>query len=543
MRPLHYVLLVLLVFHYPSFSQCPLVKKRVYAARQETAGLGTVGNQENAVDANLSTYSHLSVVIGALNLINAKQFVEFRDNGNVKTIPANTPVTIKMGLPASLLGVLDNLTIQPFTGLNKPSIIAPWTATAAGSSYTLATVANLISAKGEVEITITPFTNYQGIWINLGSVLGVALSADIHEVYIEETDQAPSVDCNSPIDVLSGVKAGTVVGGIANATGSVTFPRNVIDNDDSSFATLDLGVQVLSNVYLTTIFKTTSIGGDQVELILQKENGGVLDLDLINGFTINAYNGSSLVKTVSSSSNLLNLQLLSGGTNDKYKLTATIDQAFDRIELSMGGLATAGLLSKLKVYEVRRIIAPPTALINTVDVNTPPIICAGNKATLTIANPQNCTGYEWFEDATLLTRVNVSSPGTTFVTPVLHANKTYYVRAIRTNTCSNASVVVPVPVVISPLPEISLGPMPEICEGSNTTSLIINAVVNNPTTYSILWDNTALSAGFSNVSEASLSPPEINITTTAIASGIYSGSIKVKTIMAVKAPHKTYKSK
>src|SRR5690606_1524590 len=136
------------------------------------------------------------------------------------------------------------------------------------------------------------------------------------------------------------------------ATGSVTDPWNVVDGDPSTFALMSTGVQALSEVYHTTIFQTASRPNQVAKVVLQNPGGGLLDLGLLNGLTIQPYLGSTAVGGPINESNLLSLRILPGA-NDVYELIVPIAGSFDRIEIQMGGVA--GLLNELRLYEVSRL--------------------------------------------------------------------------------------------------------------------------------------------------------------------------------------------
>lgn len=497
---------------------------------------GTIINGANAVNQNTQSFSTISVPLGLdLGVIlksDGTQFLEFINSDNTpRTIISSTanptPVTIKLGLAKSLVGLLDNIHLQPFTNLSKSG--SKWQATPAGTGFQLNNLLNLANGSGEIEVTISPTANYQGVWIKLGSALSLGLSANIYHAFIEETETT-AVNCNEIIDVLAGVRPGAL-GGIANATGSVSNQWNVADNNDNTAATLNVGLQVLSEVYLTSIFKTPSVPKDSIEIILQKDGGGILDLDLINGFSIMLYNGKNLVRTLNSSSSFLNLSLLSGSSgNEKYKLSAEITEVFDRIEIKMGGVATLGLLSKLKIYTIKRKMPDPALFINNESIITPPVICAGNSTILSISNPQTCTEYKWFYDAAGTLPVSgISGSGTNFTTNALNNTITYYVKAQRSNNCNNSSDIIPVTVPVTPLPDITLSAIPEICETTSATSMNITSLTESPGTYSINWNNAALAAGLSNVTEQAIPVNNIiSINTVGIPAGTYNGSLKVK---------------
>src|SRR5690606_11479917 len=194
---------------------------------------GTIDGAGNAVDQNPKTHSTLSVTAGVLNQMLATQYLDFE-----KTVPAGTPVTVKLTLPASALGLVDNFRIQPYTNLNYGGGVLGlgdhWRADAAGAEFQGTNLLNLLSGKGSVEFTITPTVAFEGVWIEVGSVLGLGVSMDVYHAYIMEDATLPCDEKDEAIDVLTGVRAGTIVGGVANATGSVTDPWDIIDGDPAT---------------------------------------------------------------------------------------------------------------------------------------------------------------------------------------------------------------------------------------------------------------------------------------------------------------------
>lgn len=104
-------------------------------------------------------------------------------------------------------------------------------------------------------------------------------------------------------------------------------------------------------------------------------------------------------------------------------------------------------------------LSVPSPLVNGVS------ICAGNTATLQVQNPQAGTTYTWYDAAT---GGNLLATGTSYTTPALSANTTYYVQATIAAGCTSprASVTVSMhppaaaPGVISPV---------TICPGSTAT--------------------------------------------------------------------------
>ncbi len=326
--------------------------------------------------------------------------------------------------------------------------------------------------------------------------------------------------------------AGTVVGGIANATGTVANKWNAIDTDPtfSTYAELNVGAQVLSKVFHTTIFNVASQPGDFVRMILQDPGGGLLDLSVLSGFTIQFYNGSVAAgPSISSSSGLLSISLLPS-TGGKYQLDVlppVITVPFDRVEVQMGGLADVSLTQGLRIYDVKRMVATPAINIDGVASSTK-AVCAGNTATLSINNAQLCTTYNWYDAAT---GGNLLAAGNSYTPPVANlsavATNWFYVDATR-NGCSEATTRTPVNINVNPLPAVITATTPPICSGVVSTAITYTAT-NTPITYSIVWDNAALTAGFINITNAVLPAGEISVTVPANAPGAtYNGIITVK---------------
>lgn len=523
------------------------VKKRTYAnfqARYE-AGVylalvtltGKVTNGGNAIDNNnLKNYSSLNVGVGVGGLMSATQFLQFTTDGTTpRTLPIGKPVTIKFSLPKSVLGLIDGVEIGTYSGLK--SVNATLTNTAGHTAnnfypaFSSASLLNLLSGSGDAEVTIVPTQPYNGTYIKLsGNGLSVALTANVYHSYITEDEPAGSYSCASPIDVLSGSRAGTNVGGIANGLADVNAPWNAIDGDLTSYAELDVTAQILNETFLTTIFNTTSQPGDAVQIFLQKAGGGLLDLSLLNGFSIQLYNGSTPVGTViSSSSGLLSLSLLTTGQGQFSVVTvrtSTSTPPFDRIEIKLGGLANVNLTSKLKIYEVKKIILPqPT--IDGVTANSK-TICEGSTTSLSINEFQDCTTYKWYTASSGGTDVHSGStpytPQASLLTPGV---QTFYVEASRTN-CTETSGRIPVTITVNPRPSIT----PEnasVCLGVTNCNVPYTNMLESPTTYSITWNPAALAAGLTNVPETTIPPSQLNVVVpAAIIPGNYTGGITVK---------------
>jgi hypothetical protein len=433
---------------------------------------GSISDAPNAINGQVKDASTLSVPIGLLGLTgSATQFLEFTTDGtnaNKRTIAANTPVTVKLALPKELLGLLSSFEIGSFTDLhavagNKPLIgygNDPGYDATRTPIYTSANIAGVIGGGGEVEITVTPAQAFNGIYIKIaGAVVSTALSMKVFHAYIMELSTG-SINCDEAIDVLSGVKP-TALGGIANLTGTVTNPFNAIDSDPDSYALIDVGASILNQVYLTTVFNKPSQPADSVTIILENPGGGLLDLSLLTGFTIQPYlNGVEAGPAFKNTGTFLNLKLFPGSSS-RYSLTFPVTDVYDRLEITMGGLT--GAFSRLRIYDIKRKLAKPRTLIDpsTTDEKT---ICQGGSATFSVQNAQACTEYKWYDAET---GGNLLHTGLTYTpsSTLAAGDYNYYVQASRTYCVTAVSDRLKVKLKVNPLPTLAV-PGVTICSGS-----------------------------------------------------------------------------
>jgi hypothetical protein len=358
---------------------------RSYATRQHdfSGGVGLLGsttNLANAVDADPSTSSNLTLGIGIGPW--REQVLDFNTSSSTaaytEVITAGTPITVKFTLPAGLAGALNRIEIQAVTNLRLTNaVFQTWDYDTVGITYTGSSLIGLASGAGTMEYTITPTADFQGIRIRVSGLASVAIGIDIYDAYIKVPASA-NIICNQAIDELHGIRAGIVVGGLANATGGVVNALNVIDGDTGTYAEVNTGAQVLSEIYLTSLFNTPSKIGDSIILLIQDPGAGLLDLSLLGGVTINLYNGSNgaAVQTVSNSSTLLNLSLLNSNASNIAKLAFVPTVIFDRAEIAFTGIVSA--LTNLRVYEIYRKNASAALTAAQANLN----VYAGNIAML-----------------------------------------------------------------------------------------------------------------------------------------------------------------
>jgi hypothetical protein len=421
-------------------------------------------------------------------------------------------------LPATLVGLFDNFVIQPFTNLHyNPGglfVEARWEADAAGAAYNGVSLLNAASGKGAVSITLTPPVDYDGIWVDLSSIVALGASMNIYHAYIQKTAPA-NLDCEERIDVLSGIRAGTVVGGIANATGGISNPSDpmgtlgtapwaAVDNDPNytTYAQLNTGAAVLSEVYHTTLFSTPSVAGDSVQIVLQDPGGILLNLGLLNGVTIQPYLGNTPAgAALDNTGSFLSLRLLPGAGN-KYVITAPVSASFDRVEIKIGGIV--GALQSLRIYDVQRKIKAPVTTLTLNGANTSGPLCMNQVSGLSFSvsgtSAETCATYSWHDSATgTPVTGGVSANGLSFAPPITTAGTyKYYVKLSRTG-CTSSTAQSPISITVNALPEEPVIPSVVVCEGQAATLTVSNAAAGTSYTwYTTATGGSALSNPISN---------------------------------------------
>jgi len=421
------VLFLLLFFSVNSFAQ------RIYATTQDNGLNGTcvlcgVVNPSNAVDGNLQTFSTLTVTVG----IGAQSYQEliFPTTGGV---PANTPVTIKLGTGNNLidLTLLGGILLQPFNG-NTPS----------GQPVGAATLVSALTGNNQVEVTLKPNQIFDRVRVTLDAgLLGALTSIYVYDAYY---GSGPG-PCNIAIDELHGISSALL--GLGLNLGGVVNPERAIDGDINTASTLNAGVAVLGSfAQQTVIYSSPSVIGDSVSVTISL-TPALISAGVFQNISLSTFNGNTDnndTKTLSSSLLTVSLLDLAGGFQ-KVKVTFVPTKVFDRVQLKLGG-GIASVLSSLNFYEAQHIIPSPVVTVNGVATNSAQA-CLNSSVTLTATAVAN-TVYNWYTTPTGGTAVFT---GAVFTTPAITANTIYYVEAMR-NGCTDASQRTPISVTVNPLP-------------------------------------------------------------------------------------------
>ncbi|NUY79522.1 gliding motility-associated C-terminal domain-containing protein [Flavobacterium sp. MAH-1] len=379
-------------------NECPPLTQPDFATMQSSGSIitGGVSNGNNAVDANLQTHSTVTTGIGLLGIGTTWQTLQWEE-----TIPAGTPVTVKLGSEYSGLALIGGFSVvgTKRNGSGTPTPIG-------NAQQVSGSLLNLLPGENTFEYTFVPSNgsgpqDFDGVRVIIASTVSLAQNAKVFDAYY--TTSATQVACGDDArDVLYGaVDLGV---GALTATVGVDDAFEAIDNSQTSSATMYSGLGVLAAAEMTVVFNTPSIEGDQVRIRISKP-GSLLSLSLLGGLSIqpmlgNAVSGSNITTS------LLSLQLLGGG--ESAIVTFTPDATFDRLRIRYGGVA--GVLEFLNVHDVERLAN--THVIGADPTNTI-TACQGETITLEAA-PIACTTFIWY-DAEV--GGNVVATGNSFTIP------------------------------------------------------------------------------------------------------------------------------
>jgi gliding motility-associated-like protein len=278
------------------------------------------------------------------------------------------------------------------------------------------------------------------------------------QVTITIDNSLPSpVPCEAAVSETHGVTGVALLSAVFN-------PQLAIDNDTRTGSSLVMPVGLLgASVYQRLAFGSVSSVGDTVKLLLNAP-GKLLSLGLLSGIQVGTYNGAtSNNDAISINNNLINLELLSN--NSQALLTFVPAASFNQVEVRLNS-GLAGVLSTIDVNYARRILVAPTLQVPN------PVVCATQTTTLTVQNPNPAVTYKWYNSA--LPGAAAIATGTSFTTPALTSNTTYYVEGSVASGC--ASVKTRVAVTVTPVPEVPtlVSANVNTCPGSDVTLEVAN---------------------------------------------------------------------
>lgn len=277
---------------------------------------------------------------------------------------------------------------------------------------------------------------FNGIRVQLGSLLAVADLASVFYAYIEEEEIAtPGLcaqeeirvtpylyhiddDTKTPLypetqsdidgntynvenenivlnnfaqDITWGNR--TEVLNVASALSSVVHPYYAVDNDYNTYALFNSTVGVLNQQFLQVQLRQRAEPGDQVRLVLSYPNINLINLKLLQlgNFKLVYYLGDAEVgQDKLEQFRVLDIGLFNFGNHKRAVLTKPVKVPFDRIEIRQFQTINVNIGDGLHIYDVR--IQPQMLFEGQIDPKQITTICAAQP--LAIQKPSLCTEFE-----------------------------------------------------------------------------------------------------------------------------------------------------
>ncbi|MFV0195141.1 hypothetical protein OBJ93_06610 [Empedobacter falsenii] len=431
---------------------CDIVKKKIFATdvRDWTSGASGVEGEEKAVNGNRADYAEINggVVILGIGTVGVDlYFTKLSDPNDPKSKRVlytaeelkGKKVTIKLGEQYSGLKLAGGLSaVGRHTKATNPEDIGIGIGNSnVGTSFGVkGGVLDLLKGDNVFQFSFIPaetngkHVGYNGVRIQLGSLLAVADLATVFYAYIEEEEEITSPDYKPLGDIivnppeslvypteqrdvdgnkLTGIKNKDIklneftndvtwgnrseVLNIASGLSSVVHPYYAVDDNYDSYTLFNATAGVLNQQFLRTHLRQPARPGDQVQITLAYPNINVLNLSLLQlgNFKIVYYLGDTKV----GEENMEKFRVLDIGLfNFKNKRRAVISKPitipFDSFEIQQFSTVSVNLGDGMHVHHIR--IAPMMLFEGQEDPKEVTKICAADF--LAIQSPDFCTEYE-----------------------------------------------------------------------------------------------------------------------------------------------------
>ncbi|TWR25233.1 gliding motility-associated C-terminal domain-containing protein [Mucilaginibacter pallidiroseus] len=360
-----------------------------------------------ALTANVTYYAEAVNATGCISTTRVQGTVTVQPKPANPTLAANN-TTIAAGQTATI-----NVT-NPQTGVtyNWYTSLAAATPVFTGNSFTTPTL-------------VTNTTYYVEAVNGAGCASANRTSITIN---VNINNNSPCTFANQQTPNVNGVCVGCFITNNALA----------VDADTTTASTITVVAGLLGGYAEQEMrYQQPGFTGDSVKVVLQTPVA-LTDVNLLGRISIALYNGTTLVGRYPLDNALLKVRLLGGG--NRYAVLVPATGNYDRVVVRLNSGA-ASLLTSLNVfYAVQQFPAP-------VFNNANPEICKGSPATLSVTGTANGT-FAWYTAPTGGTPVFT---GSTYTTPALTANTTYYVEYTRTGGCV-ASTRYPIQVLVNDPP-------------------------------------------------------------------------------------------
>lgn len=448
------------------------------------SGAGEVLNPGNAADGtpSFSTltckyYNVLGLVTGEGEAWLQVKFPSAVTAGKTSYIRFDAPTT-GGGLNLDLLQIVGDLTGLLKKELVKLDVYSGATAGDANSG-TLVNAASVSTAvvkdaAGNNYFAVTPTVGYNSIRIRLrfqGNLLGLALGSSLN-MKVYDAFTVATENCAPAIYATTGESTGLNV----TLTELVKTPQNAIDNNMATSSQLQAGVVGLASSISQTIYLNGLSTADDYAKVVLSVPASVLNVNLFNTVTVQAYNGNTPIGTAQPISSLLTLDLLGLLANTAVTPVYFKPGApFDRVKVSIDNTLAVGgnlLSGGLNIHEVQRTVAKPSFAGLTGGA----LAICGNQVSLSVSNPDAGFTYNWYRQTGTTRTLLASGTGPTYSeSNIPQGTYTYYLSAQKSG-CIGESDVESAMVTVTATPTVPVVSAPQICSGSPAVLTVTNAV-------------------------------------------------------------------
>ena len=427
------------------------------ATQANTASAGLVTNPANASVAPPVSPATLSAnYFNLLGLANAEgeAYIEMKyatpvAAGKTTYIRFDQPTIT--GLSVDLLSAVGGLTGLLSNNLVEVDAYTGATASTDGTVIPNTNVTNTIvrDVAGLNYLAVTSSSTYNAVRVRLryksnllGLSLGSAINMNVYTAFDVTAD-----NCGTSIFTDLGAASGVNV----SLSTLITNPESAIDGNLATYSRIQSGLVGAGSIVSQTVYLNGLSGAGDVAKIYLSQPGTVLTANVLGTITLQAYNGSTLVGSVQSAGNLINLQLLSSFTNNTpIPVFFTPGAPFDRIQVSVNNtLAVGGNLlgGGLNINEVQRTVTAPTFA----KTNGTITICGGSTLALSALSSNPAYTYNFYKKTNNVTTKVASATASTYTETGLAAGTyTYYINAQKSG-CTGESDLDSVAVTVKPV--------------------------------------------------------------------------------------------
>lgn len=432
--------------------KCNIYTKRTFATHVKSwsSGLSGVTNPEQAIPQDYNGEIHVNranaatltggVVLLGIGAVGVDLY--FTDESGKLLNLKNKKVVIKLGEQYSGLKVAGGLSVRAIKTNRTVNNLSVAPNLVGATKGVKGGVLDALKGDNVFEYSFIPATTsgapveFNGVRIQLGSLIGVADLASVFYAYIEEEDTITNNGdyctlINSDIIVSppsslkypdnqrdvdeSYVKSESdkienkniklnrsaedaywgnysEVLNVASSLSSVVFPYYSIDDDYDSYTLFNATAGVLNMQFLRAKLRQAARPGDQVQITLAYPNINVLNLSLLQlgNFKIVYYHkGAKVGEEPLEKFRVLDIGLFNFKNKRRAILSRPVNFIYDEVELQQFNTVSVNLGDGLHVHDIR--VNPMLAFSSQQDPKDVTPVCVAEP--LIIEKPDFCTSY------------------------------------------------------------------------------------------------------------------------------------------------------